>query len=73
MMNILHMLHSVNEEKDLRYKLFNKYLIICIIAALFVAVIHVLNNRPPVNILTALIMAAFFGLMLYLSKYKKKI
>jgi len=71
-MNLIFKLHKANEEKDLRYKLFNKYLLICMVFSLIILCIHIFNKRPLVNIFTAIILAVFFASLYYLSRYMGK-
>ncbi len=53
-MSKFHSINSLKNKKDIRYILFNKFLVIISFCALLIMGIHIYNQRPFVNILTAL-------------------
>lgn len=71
-MNLLDSNHSVDISKDIRYILFKAYLLITASLGLIFAVIHLINSRPMVNFLTAVVIAIIcFFMYILTSRFGK--
>lgn len=66
-MSILKTMLNHKIEKDIRYILFNAYLIITSVLGFVFAIIHAINHRPLINILTGLIIGVIALVMYWMT------
>ncbi len=60
--------HHYDLEKDIRYTLFNRFLLVVIFLAGIIMLVNLYNKRPVVNVITSIVIMLFCAVWLILSK-----